>query len=77
MNTNNCILKDLSSLITQTTIHYNEDFKWQDVELTSEFKDAYEEYLDRNNWKIEFFNAKSNDYLKKSPVYGHFRKTAA
>lgn len=23
------------------------------------------------------FNAKSNDYLKKSPVYGHFRKTAA
>lgn len=21
--------------------------------------------------------AKSNDYLKKSPVYGHFRKTAA
>ena len=59
MNTNNCILKDLSSLITQTTIHYNEDFKWQDVELTSEFKDAYEEYLDRNNWKIEFFNATS------------------
>jgi hypothetical protein len=59
LNTNNCILKDLSSLITQTTIHYNEDFKWQDVELTSEFKDAYEEYLDRNNWKIEFFNATS------------------
>ena len=46
-------------MITQTTIHYNEDFKWQDVELTSEFKDAYEEYLDRNNWKIEFFNATS------------------
>ena len=23
------------------------------------------------------FIRKSNDYLKKSPVYGHFRKTAA
>lgn len=23
------------------------------------------------------FLHKSNDYLKKSPVYGHFRKTAA
>ena len=25
---------------------------------------------------FHFYN-KSNDYLKKSPVYGHFRKTAA
>ncbi len=40
------------------------------------------------NWKIgligrngigksTLFPNKSNDYLKKSPVYGHFRKTAA
>ena len=27
--------------------------------------------------KREFILYKSNDYLKKSPVYGHFRKTAA
>lgn len=59
METNSSILKDLCSLIRQSTIHYNEDFKWQDVELTSEFKDAYEEHLDRNNWKIEYFNATS------------------
>ena len=28
-----------------------------------------------NKWHIVYI--KSNDYLKKSPVYGHFRKTAA
>ena len=26
---------------------------------------------------IKYIYYKSNDYLKKSPVYGHFRKTAA
>lgn len=26
---------------------------------------------------FSYFYLKSNDYLKKSPVYGHFRKTAA
>lgn len=30
-----------------------------------------------NRLGIIQFNVKSNDYLKKSPVYGHFRKTAA
>lgn len=56
---NTSILKDLSTLIRQSTLHYNENFKWQDVELTSEFEDAYEEYLANNNWKIEYFNATS------------------
>lgn len=27
--------------------------------------------------ELVYFIVKSNDYLKKSPVYGHFRKTAA
>lgn len=53
------LLKDLGALIKQSTIHYNQDFVWQDVELTNEFKDAYEEYLDKNNYKIEFFEATS------------------
>lgn len=53
------LLKDLGALIRQSTIHYNQDFVWQDVELTSEFKDAYEEYLDKNKWKIEYFNSTS------------------
>ena len=29
------------------------------------------------NMPVLRFILKSNDYLKKSPVYGHFRKTAA
>ncbi len=29
------------------------------------------------DYDIQEFIVKSNDYLKKSPVYGHFRKTAA
>ena len=35
-------------------------------------------YNETNPYKIcDIFDSKSNDYLKKSPVYGHFRKTAA
>ena len=56
---NEDILKDLRALIRQSTIHYNQDFTWQDVELTKEFKDAYEEYLEKNKWKIEYYNATS------------------
>lgn len=59
MGTGDIILKDLSALIRQSTIHYNEDFIWQDVELTTEFKEAYEEYLDHNNWKIDYLNSTS------------------
>lgn len=59
-STNNvCDLKDLALLIRRSTIHYNEEFKWEDVELTNEFKDAYEEYLNQNNWKIDYYNATS------------------
>lgn len=53
------LLKDLGALIRQSTIHYNQEFVWQDVELTNEFKDAYEEYLDKNKYIIEFFGATS------------------
>lgn len=56
---NNDVLKDLRALIRQSTIHYNQDFTWQDVELTKDFKDAYEEYLEKNKWKIEYYNATS------------------
>lgn len=50
----NVILKDLSSLIRQSSVHYNQDFTWQDIELTQEFKDAYEEYLISNKTRIEY-----------------------
>lgn len=53
------ILRDLSTLIRQSTVHYNQDFAWQDVELTNEFKNAYEEYLDKHEYAIEFFDATS------------------
>ena len=53
------VLRDLGKLIRESTIHYNQDFVWQDVELTTEFKDAYAEYLDKNRWSIEYFNATS------------------
>ena len=51
------ILKDLGTLIRESTIHYNQDFIWQDVGLTNEFKEAYEEYLSRNRWEIEYFDS--------------------
>lgn len=53
------ILKDLRALIRQSTIHYNQDFTWQDIELTKDFKDAYEEYLENNKAKIEYNTATS------------------
>lgn len=49
---NEDILKDLRALIRQSTIHYNQDFTWQDVELTKEFKDAYGEYLEKISGKL-------------------------
>ena len=39
------------------------------LEATDDFKVLKDSYV--------IFKDKSNDYLKKSPVYGHFRKTAA
>lgn len=59
MENNICDLKNLAELISLSTAHYKEEFKWQEVELTNEFKDAYEEYLDQNNWKIDYYNATS------------------
>ena len=56
---NEDILKDLRVLIRQSTIHYNRDFTWQDIELTQEFKDAYEEYLEKYKAKIEYNTATS------------------
>lgn len=53
------ILRDLGALIRQSTIHYNQEFTWQDVELTNEFKEAYKEYLSKIKWNIEYYNATS------------------
>ena len=53
------ILRDLGAVIRQSTIHYNQEFIWQDVELTNDFMDAYKEYLDCKDWKIEYFDSTS------------------
>ncbi|MGF7011622.1 hypothetical protein M2145_001043 [Lachnospiraceae bacterium PF1-21] len=54
---NNDILLELGTLIRQTTVHFNEEFVWQEVELTEEFKRSYNTYLEKNKWEIEFYNA--------------------
>lgn len=55
----NNILEDLGILIRSSTIHYNQNFVWKDVELTEEFKKAYEEYLKKIKWDIEYCEATS------------------
>lgn len=53
------ILRDLGSLIRQSTVHYNQDFVWQDVTLTNEFKRTYEVYLSKLNASIEYYDSTS------------------
>lgn len=53
METNH-ILKNLRALIRKASISYTNEFIWQDVELTDEFQNLYEEYLSLNNYNIEF-----------------------
>lgn len=48
------ILKNLHSLIRNAALTYMNEFVWQDIELTEEFKDAYAAYLKKNRYDIEF-----------------------
>lgn len=61
----NLILKNLSSLIKNGTKKYNDEFVWQDVELTDEFKNEFESILKNTNNDIEFFNYTA---VLKSPL---------
>lgn len=51
------ILKNLHSMIRNSALHYMNEFVWQDVELTEEFKKAYERYLKENNYDVEFLGS--------------------
>ena len=51
------ILKNLHSMIRNSAMTYMNEFVWQDVELTDEFKRAYEAYLQKSNYDIEFLGA--------------------
>lgn len=48
------IFLNLNNMIRNTTIRYTNEFVWQDVELTEEFQYAYENYLQKTNYSIEF-----------------------
>ena len=51
------LLKNLHSLIRNSALTYMNEFIWQDIELTNEFKDAYAEYLRRTRYDIEFLGS--------------------
>ena len=53
----NHILKNLHSMIRNTSVRYMNEFIWQDIELTNEFKSAYSNYLNKNHYDIEFLGA--------------------
>lgn len=50
------ILKNLHSLIRNSTLTYMNEFVWQDIELTEEFKNLYRDYLEENKSDVEFFD---------------------
>lgn len=54
---NNHILRNLYNLIRNSALKYLNEFVWQDIELTVEFKNAYTSYLDGNNYDIEFLGS--------------------
>ena len=53
----NHILRNLHSLIRNSTLKYMNEFVWQDIELTEEFKNDFTEYLRKSHYDIEFFTS--------------------
>ena len=53
----NHILKNLHSLIRNSALTYMNEFVWQDIQLTEEFKSTYEEYLQSNRYDVEFLGS--------------------
>lgn len=53
----NHILKNLHSLIRNSALTYMNEFVWQDIELTEEFKRTYAECLKYNKYDVEFLGA--------------------
>ena len=57
MLSNNHILKNLRSVIRNSTLTYMNEFVWQDIELTDEFQKAYEEFLGKTHYTVEFLGS--------------------
>ena len=53
----NHILKNLHSLIRNSALTSMNEFVWQDIQLTEEFKRTYEEYLQSNRYDVEFLGS--------------------
>lgn len=49
-------LKNLNRLIQTAATRYSNEFVWQDIRLTDEFKVLYTEYLEKHNCTIDFFD---------------------
>ena len=50
-------LANLRHIIQNASARYANEFVWQDVQLTNEFKNAYTGYLEKTNYSIEFFDS--------------------
>lgn len=50
-------LGNLKLMIQRASTKYANEFVWQDVNLTDEFKNAYTAYLGKTNYEIEFFDS--------------------
>ncbi len=53
----NHILKNLHSLIRNSALTYMNEFVWQDIQLTEEFKRIFEEYLQSIRYDVEFLGS--------------------
>ena len=51
------LLRNLHTLIRNSALTYMNEFVWQDIELTNEFKNAFADYLHKNRYDIEFLGA--------------------
>lgn len=57
MKDNEYLLKNLGLLIRRATIRYTNEFIWQDVQLTEDFKKAFTDYLSSSRYDVEFFES--------------------
>lgn len=53
------ILKNLHSLIRNSTLKYLNEFIWEDVVLNDAFKESFKNYLNNNKYSIEFLGCSS------------------
>lgn len=53
------ILKNLNAVLTYSVERYKNEFEWQEIRLTAEFKNALKSYLAKKGADIEYFDVTS------------------